>query len=330
LLADLQIDDLENQFASAQISLESALASAQSSSEGSVQSVTDAEIALANARLQLQNAQNNLPWTSVESARLQIQSAEQQVANAQRAYDDAISHAENPATTVDSAYQQLLSAQNSLRSAQNSYYSAAQSYNNAQAQLKTNENNVIQAELNLQQAQQNAAGGVSDDQVRTAQLNIEQIQAKIAQSSLYAPTDGVVLEVTIAPGDQVTAYTAVITIGRPEPKEAIASLSFTDAQRSSTSRILPFSASSAAFRSARRMPTRPPASLPPCPMCQKAHSSRYRCRCKSARTSFGCRLPRFGRSRTARSSSCRHLTDRAARTLRPACRPTTASKLPAA
>ncbi|MFN8447470.1 MAG: HlyD family efflux transporter periplasmic adaptor subunit [Anaerolineae bacterium] len=239
LIADLQIDDLENQLASAQISLQSALASVQSSSDNSVQSVTDAEIALANARLQLQNAQNNLPWTSVSSAQMQVQSAEEQVANAQRSYDDAVSHPESPnaASAVDSAYQQLISAQNSLRSAQNSYYSAAQSYNNAQNQLKSNENSVIQAELNLQKAQQNAAGGVSDSQVQTAQLNIEQIQAKIAQSSLYAPTDGVVLEVTISPGDQVTAYNAVITIGRPEPKEAIASLAFSDAQRLSVGMV---------------------------------------------------------------------------------------------
>lgn len=239
LIADLQIDDLENQLASAQISLQSALSSVQSSSDNSVNSVTDAEIALANARLQLQNAQNNLPWTSVANAQLQVQNAEIALANAQRAYDDAVSHPEAPnaASAVDSAYQQVISAQNSLRSAQNSYYSSAQSYNNAQAQLRTNENNVIQAELNLQKAQQNAAGGASDEQVQSARLNIEQIQSKIAQSSLYAPTDGVVLEVTIAPGDQVTAYNTVITIGRPEPKEAIASLAFTDAQRLSIGMI---------------------------------------------------------------------------------------------
>ncbi|MBE0689843.1 MAG: biotin/lipoyl-binding protein, partial [Anaerolineae bacterium] len=58
LIADLQIDDLENQLASARISLQSALSSVESSAAGTVNSVTDAEIALANARLQLQNAQN--------------------------------------------------------------------------------------------------------------------------------------------------------------------------------------------------------------------------------------------------------------------------------
>ncbi len=239
LLADLQIDDLENQLASAQLSLQSAQASVESSSQSGVQSVSDAEIALANARLSLQNAQNNLPWEQVNSAQLSLQSAQQSVDNAQRAYDNAVSHPEaaNAASAVDSAYQQLLSAQNSLRSAQNSYYSAAQSYNNSEAQLKTQQNNVIQAELNLQKAQQNAAEGTSSDQVQSAQLNIDQINQKIAQSSLYATIDGVVLDVTIKPGDSVTAYKAVITIGRPDPKEAIANLAFNDAQNLSVGMV---------------------------------------------------------------------------------------------
>ncbi len=213
LIADLQIDDLENQLASAQLSLQSAQANEQSSADSSVGSVADAEIALANARLSLQNAQNNLPWTSVSSAQLQVQSAQQALDNAQRAYDNAVSHPEaaGAASAVNSAYQSLLSAQNSLRSAQNSYYSAAQSFNNAQAQLKTQQNSVIQAELNLQKAQQNAASGGTSDAVQSAQLSIDQINAKIAQSSLYSPIDGVVLDVTIKPGDSVTAYKTVIT-----------------------------------------------------------------------------------------------------------------------
>ncbi|MEO8396454.1 MAG: biotin/lipoyl-binding protein, partial [Chloroflexota bacterium] len=239
LLADLQIDDLENQLASAQLSLQSAIASAASSSDNTVESVTDATIALANANLNLENAKNNLPWTSVSSAQLQLQSAQQSLDNAQRAYDNAVSHpeAQGAASAVDSAYQQLISAQNSLKSSQNSYYSSAQSFNNAQAQLKSQQNSVIQAELNLQKAQQAAATGSTSDSVQSAQLSIDQINAKIAQSSLYAATDGVVLDVTIKPADSVTAYKAVITIGRPDPKEAIASLAFTDAQNLSVGMV---------------------------------------------------------------------------------------------
>jgi multidrug resistance efflux pump len=131
----------------------------------------------------------------------------------------------------------LISAQNGLKSAQNGYYSSAQSFNSAQAQLKSQENSVIQAALNLQKAQQAAATGSTSDTVQSAQLSIDQINAKIAQSSLYAATDGVVLDVTIKPADSVTAYKAVITIGRPDPKEAIASLAFTDAQNLSVGMV---------------------------------------------------------------------------------------------
>jgi len=168
-----------------------------------------------------------------------LQSAQQSLDNAQRAYDDAVSHpeAQGAANAVDSAYQQLLSAQNGLKSAQNGYYSSAQSFNSAQAQLKSQENSVLQAELNLQKAQQAAATGSTSDAVQSAQLSIDQINAKIAQSSLYAARDGVVLDVTIKPADSITAYKAVITIGRPDPKEAIASLAFTDAQNLSVGMI---------------------------------------------------------------------------------------------
>ena len=162
---------------------------------------------------------------------MQIDSAQQSLDNAQRNYRDALSHPENPASTVDSAYQQVLNAQNQLESAQYSYFSAAQNFNNYQYQVKQAENQVIQAELNLQRAIDAAAGGVSDENVRSAQLNIDQINQKIADSSLYAPIDGVILEVSIAPGDAVQAYNAVIVIGLPEPKEVIASLAISDANR---------------------------------------------------------------------------------------------------
>lgn len=232
LLADLQIDDLENQLASAELTLQAALAAAEAEGEGGAQSVTDAEFALASANLALENAKNNVPWTSTNAAAQQVDAAEVALADAQRAYDNAISHPEAPgaAQAVESAYQALQAAQRSLQSAQTSYYSSAQSYNNAEAQLQGLENSVLQAELNLQKARENAATGSSSESVLSAQLAIDQIRAKIAQSSLYAPADGVVLDVTITPGDSVTAYQAVISIGRPEPKEAIASLAFTDAQ----------------------------------------------------------------------------------------------------
>jgi hypothetical protein len=67
--------------------------------------------------------------------------------------------------------------------------------------------------------------------VRSAQLQIDQIQSNIAQSSLRAPIDAEVLQVIIKPGDAAKAFDTVIIIGRPLPKEAIANVAFADAQK---------------------------------------------------------------------------------------------------
>ncbi len=231
LLADYQITELENQLASAQLQLESAQRNLESGAAGEVESVADAEIALANARLRLDSTEAGSPWTGLESARIGLEEAKNSLENAQRDYDDAISRADQPASAVDNAYVQLQNARTGLRRAQNQYDSAAQSWYTYQFQIAEAENAVIQAELNLQKARSGGSNPSGEQEVRSSQLNIDQIRADIARSSLYAPIDGVVLEVTIKPGDAVTAYKTVITIGHPEPKEAIASLAFTDAQR---------------------------------------------------------------------------------------------------
>ncbi|MBN1287399.1 MAG: biotin/lipoyl-binding protein [Anaerolineae bacterium] len=231
LLADYDISDLENQLASAEIQLETALSNIDSSATGGIQSVENAEISLANAKLSLERTRMGSPWTSLATAKANLESAEAALERAERSYNEALSHPENPASSVQSAYEQLLSAREKVQSSEYSYYSAAQSFNSYQIQIKEAENKVLEAEISLERAKADAAGGVSDEAVRSAQLNIDQIKAKIAQSSLYAPIDGVILEVYISAGDSVQAYNTVMVIGLPEPKEVIASLAITDANR---------------------------------------------------------------------------------------------------
>jgi multidrug resistance efflux pump len=237
LLADYQITDLEDSLASAQLDLEAAQSGLESGSDSSVDSVESAVIALANARLQLENTKAQSPWTSVASARIQLDDAERQLEEAQRNYDDARSRSDQPASAVDSALNQLEQAKSSLRSAEISYYSAAQNFNNHQFSVAQQENQVIQAEINLQQAQTGGNDPSGQQQVRAAQLRIDQINADIRRSSLYSPIDGVVLEVNIQPGDNAEAFGTVIVVGLPEPQEAIASLAIGDAQRLSVGMV---------------------------------------------------------------------------------------------
>lgn len=231
LLADYQIDDLESQLDQALLSLETAQTNLEAGTGDELNSVVDAEIALANARLQLESTRQNNPWTSVASARLSMENAERSVERAQRAYDDARSRPEQPASATTNALQSLEDAKSQLRNAEISYFQAAQSYNNYQFNIAQQENAVISAEIRLQQARSGAGNPNAQQSLRSAQLQVDQIRDQITRASLYAPIDGVVLEVTIQPGSQVQAFNTVITIGKPEPQEAVANLAIGDAQR---------------------------------------------------------------------------------------------------
>ncbi|MFN8376357.1 MAG: biotin/lipoyl-binding protein [Anaerolineae bacterium] len=187
LLASYQTTELENQLASANLSLQTAILNLQSGGTQDSQSVVSAQFQLANSQLSLQNTVQSAPWSSLESARLQLESAQIALDNAQRNYDDAVSHPENPASAVDGAYQSLVSAQISLENAQIGYWSAAQSYNNHLIQVQQAENTVLQNEISLQEAQSGTGADPSQLQaVYSAQLQVDQIVAQIAQSSLYA------------------------------------------------------------------------------------------------------------------------------------------------
>jgi multidrug resistance efflux pump len=231
LLADFDTSNLETQLANAQLSLNSAINKLQTGSTGSVQTVLNAQVSLANSRLSLQSAQENSPWTSLDNARIGLQQAQDTLNDAQRAYDDAISHPDSPASSVDSAYQRLRDAKIGLRTAQNQYFSAAQNFNTHVISVEQQQNAVVQNEMSLQQAL--AGTGVDPDllnAVQSAQLNVDQIQASIDKSTLHAPFDGIVLEVTIKPGDNAAAFSPVITLALPEPKEVVANLAFNDTQ----------------------------------------------------------------------------------------------------
>lgn len=238
LLADFQIEDLENQLVNQQLTLETARLRLEGGEEGGVNSVVNAQFQLANARLELESQRNSVDWASVANAQLSLQDAQNRLDDAQRNYDSVIGRADSSPSAIDQAYQSLRDAEIALTREQNNYYSAAQRYNNSMDNLKRQENNVLQQELALEQAESGAGADVDQVQaVRSAEIAVEQTEEKIRQSSLYSPIDGVVLDITVQPGDQVEAFRAVITVAKPEPLEAIATLAFNDTQRLSVGDI---------------------------------------------------------------------------------------------
>lgn len=230
VIADLQIDDLEATLASQQITLASAIRNLNESSSTSDDGVVNAQFTLANQNLSLESQEVGLPWTSTNNAWANVEAAQRAVENAQRQYNDALSYSDTPASEIDNLHESLISAQESLDRAWNDYYDASANYRQSELNVIQQENNVLQAELELQEAQ--TSGGDPDlvDNVAQAQLNVDRTLEQIEQSTLISPIDGVVLEITIQPGDGVSAYVAVITVAIPQPLEAIANLAFTDTQ----------------------------------------------------------------------------------------------------
>lgn len=242
VLADLQIDNLEDQLQTALLNLESAEENIESSGEGSEQSIVSAQLSLASARMSYNNTLNSPPTVDLSSSLDAIRQAEEALQDAHDNFNEAVSDPSNPASVVDGALEQIEAAERQLESARRSYAqsaaSAGQQINSYQMNLAQSENSLLQAEYNYNRTLEGA--GIDPDlirAVRSAQLSVDQIRADIARSTLTAPFDGIVLEVTIQPGGNVQAYTAVMTLAIPAPLEVISELSFNDTQRLSIGMI---------------------------------------------------------------------------------------------
>jgi multidrug efflux pump subunit AcrA (membrane-fusion protein) len=232
LLADLQITELENQLTNAQLELDTARRNLNLGNTTGTQSVEDAEIALANARLQYESAVGSSPWTQVANAKINVDDAQRALDKAEFDYQEALSRPDQAANGVDTAQKVVDDARSALRTAQINYSQAAQTFNDYEFTIAQRYNSVIQAEIALERARSGQSTDPSREQaVRSAELRIEQLEGQIAQSSLLSPIDGVVLEVTIRPGDTVQAFKAVITLAIPTPLEALANVPIADAQK---------------------------------------------------------------------------------------------------
>ncbi len=230
VLADLQIDELEATLETQLLDLAAAQRDLDDSGDNSGSGVVDAQFGLANANLTLDSNVAGYPWTNVADAQQRLDDAERELENAQLDYDDSVSSVDTPASEVNSAYERLLDAQDGVDTAQRALYDAQVSYYQYDISVQQQENSVLQAELTLADAV--TGGGNPDlvDAVVRAQLAIDRTREQIEESTLIAPIDGVILEVTIQPGDAVEAFVSVITVALPEPLEVIANLSFNETQ----------------------------------------------------------------------------------------------------
>jgi len=229
LLADYGTDQLEIQLEQAETDLQEAQTNV--ATNNSSNNIIDAQFSLADANLSLQRTLDAVPWTTVNAARISLEAAQEDLENARRDYNNAIGDPSNSPSTIDNAYENLRSAERSVERAQNSYWGAAQSYNLYQYNIIGAENDLLREEIDYASTIQSAGTSTVNSDVTEAQTLINQLTNEIDQSTLIAPFDGIVLDVSVNRGNQIEAFQDVITLAIPEPLEVFANLSTSDVQR---------------------------------------------------------------------------------------------------
>jgi multidrug efflux pump subunit AcrA (membrane-fusion protein) len=218
LLADLEIGDLENQLADAQLKLKEAERTSNTA-------LADAEADLERARLQLQKKQTEDVNATVVARQIALQNVQDARQYAYDEYDKAKNRPWDPDEVTESYRKNFIQAERNLTVAQ-------AEYEQARASQRTYAYDVALLKLDVDQAERRVAQikeeGGTPLAVEQAQLDVKKIADKIAAASIKAPFDGQVLALNIVPGNSIAAFKTAIVAGDPGALEITADLQAND------------------------------------------------------------------------------------------------------
>jgi multidrug efflux pump subunit AcrA (membrane-fusion protein) len=228
VLAELEIEDLENQLALAQVDLDSAQKQYEAAEEALERQLFSAQMSLQAAELRLERSKDSPPIVNLTSQRLAVQRAEENVQKAEIAYKEALDRPWEPQRVRDSLLENITNAERALEEARARYNEAAA---NAAQRQASYESDIALLELDVEKAKQEIAWlerGVDASlvqRVESAQLRMERLQAQIKEVQLVAPFDGELTSFTVIPGRAVEARKNVAVIADPREVEITADLS---------------------------------------------------------------------------------------------------------
>ncbi len=218
LLADLEIGDLENQLAEAQLKLKEA-------ERTSNNSLADAEAELEKARLQLQKKLAEDVNATVVAKKVALENAQDMRKYAYDEYDKAKNRPWDPDEVTERYRKNFVEADRNLTVAQAEYEQALASQKTYAYDVALLREDVKQAERKVAQIKEE--GGTPLD-VEQAQLEVKKIADKIAAASISAPFDGEVLALNIVPGNSIEAFKTAVVVGDPSALEITADLQASD------------------------------------------------------------------------------------------------------
>ncbi len=226
VLADLEIDDLERELASAQLELERAQVRLQEAENELANAIQRAQINLEIARLQLEAIKARDPSPRKMQVEADLQRAELELKQAQEAYNAIASRAD--AGMLPQAFA-LQNATLNYQQAKAAYDLAMQDIAYYQYEVAIQERQVRLAQLALEELHRGVDPLLKND-VERAQLAVQKLEAAIADAQIIAPFDGQVLSISLSEGRPVEAFRPVATVADPTQLEVSADLVSTQLQ----------------------------------------------------------------------------------------------------
>jgi HlyD family secretion protein len=230
LLAELEIGDLENQRAQAEVALKTAELRLSQAEQENADALAEAQIGSEKARLQLAQIMAEDLDADVTIAQVEVAQSLQSVADAEQEYKESLErHQEwgewgEPQESVDAYARALNQARDELITAQARYDQALTARRNYTYTVQLQAKDVELGQLHVETLARGADPLLAQE-VEKARIDLQRIQGQIDDARLVAPFDGRILSLAVREGNLVSAFDTALVLGDPGALEVTADLS---------------------------------------------------------------------------------------------------------
>lgn len=223
VLAQLEITDLQNQLAQANVALETAELRLTQAEQARQDALAEAAINREKIALQLQQGQVNSNSAAFVSAQIELENTQQRLAAAEYELQKSLDRDWEPEELRRQYEQAVEAAQEALAVAQARYNDALAGSGSGIVARQILEQELALADLRLEQLERGIDPLLALE-VERARLDVQQIENQIADAQLIAPFAGEVLSLNVRPGDRAEAFGTAVILAQPENLEITAEL----------------------------------------------------------------------------------------------------------
>ncbi|MAU01588.1 MAG: hypothetical protein CL608_30995 [Anaerolineaceae bacterium] len=223
VLAQLEITDLENQLAQANVALETAEIKLAQAEQERQDALAEAAINRDKIALQLQQGRVNADSATLVSAQIELENAQQRLADAEYELQKSLDREWEPETLRQQYEQRVESAQEALAVAQARYNDALAGGSSNVVDRQILEQDLALADLRLEQLERGIDPLLELD-VERARLDVQKIENQIADAQLIAPFAGEVLSLGVRAGSRAEAFQTAVVLAQPQNLEITAEL----------------------------------------------------------------------------------------------------------